>query len=184
MRELALTVVALLAVACHEAKPQPLPAAEGPSIVAGASPPTVVYLTRHAEKALRGPNDEDPPLSAKGRARAKALAERLKETGIAAIYVTQFRRTQETAAELARLRSLSPQVVPAGATRKLVDEILQHHRGGRVLVVGHSDTLPELIAALGVLTPIVMDERRYGDLFVVTRPMSGAAWVEEEHVGD
>ena len=185
MNRSALTLAALTLIlggGCRN--PTPEPKAVKASVVVGSSQTTVIYLTRHAEKGLRGPDDEDPPLSAKGRARAKALTEHLKDAEIAAIYVTQHRRTQETAAELARLRSLSPHVVPAGSTQELVDHLLRHHRGERVLVVGHSNTVPEIIAALGVATPVVMDERDYGDLFVVTRPEGGTARVVREHVGD
>ena len=54
----------------------------------------VVVIVRHAEKANGG---NDPDLSSAGRARANELARILKDSGITAIFSTEFKRTQETA---------------------------------------------------------------------------------------
>ena len=151
------------------------PAAPRPASAAAADPVTVIFV-RHAEKEAEP--REDPPLSAAGRARAEALARALAPAGVTAVITTQFARTRQTAELLAGPLGLTPAVVavtmdPADPRRidrryyeRMADEILER-RGETVLVVGHSNTIPEMIAALGgKAAPI--DERTYDDLFVVT----------------
>ncbi|MBI5509276.1 MAG: histidine phosphatase family protein [Deltaproteobacteria bacterium] len=145
---------------------------------------SVVYLVRHAEKARVRDGDDDPPLSAKGRARARALEERLASVGLAAIYVTQYQRTGETAAPLASRLGLTPQELPATDSTRLVQILRERHRGAQVLVVGHSNTIPEILAVLGVGTSVSIEDQQYGDLFVVTLRDGEAACLSIEHVGE
>src|SRR5262245_7501052 len=81
-------------------------------------PPTVVLVVRHAEKA--SPTAPDPSLSTAGRARARALAHVAGAASVDAIYVTQFKRTKETAAPLASELRLVPIEHPAADTAGLV----------------------------------------------------------------
>lgn len=102
-----------------------------------------VVLLRHAEREAAG---SDPSLSAAGRRRARLLADMLAESGIGAIFTSEFKRTKETAAPIAERLGVSP--------RQLDDDMVaaaQQVRSAaqRVLVVGHSDTVPALISALG-----------------------------------
>ncbi len=123
-----------------------------------------VYLVRHAEKA---PNDpKDPDLSDAGRKRAQNLASTLKDAGLTAIYATELKRTQQTAEPLARATGLQVTIVPAAETAALVAQ-LQEAKGA-VLVVGHSNTLPAIVKALGAFAPITLDDAAYDDLFIVT----------------
>jgi phosphohistidine phosphatase SixA len=113
---------------------------------------SLIVLVRHAEKAA-APSD-DPPLTATGVKRAQALAAALRDAGVTAIITTQLRRTRETAEPLASALSLTPEVVTvgggeAGAHAESVAAAVRRHVGGVVLVVGHSDTIPAIIAALG-----------------------------------
>jgi phosphohistidine phosphatase SixA len=113
---------------------------------------SLIVLVRHAEKAA-APSD-DPPLTAAGVKRAQALAAALRDAGVTAIITTQLRRTRETAQPLANALSLTPEVVPvgageAGAHAEAVAAAVRRNVGGVVLVVGHSDTIPAIIAALG-----------------------------------
>jgi len=102
-----------------------------------------LILLRHAERESNG---SDPSLSTAGRARAKVLATMLADTGIDAIFTSEFKRTQETAAPLAARLGLTPTQLDDDMTRAP----LQVRAAGRcVLVVGHSDTVPALIEALG-----------------------------------
>ena len=135
-----------------------------PLTAANASP--TIYLVRHAERAaVSGRVPADTGLSRAGQARAQALAHLLSGAGISAIYTTEYRRTQETAAPLARSLRIRPEVVPADDLRSLVAKL--RASTGNVLVVGHSNTLPQLLSALGIRTRITIAESDYDNLFEV-----------------
>lgn len=127
-------------------------------------PGTVVYLVRHAEKSKE--KTKDPKLSEAGLNRAKALAQVLTDVEIDKIYSTNYIRTQMTAAPTAKSKELdvASYSVPA---KLLAAQILKLHKQQKILVVGHSNTTPELISALGIETPIVIEHDQYGDLFIV-----------------
>ncbi|MTW04911.1 hypothetical protein GM668_22810 [Duganella ginsengisoli] len=107
------------------------------------SAPVVIYLTRHAEKNS-GP---DPALSERGLLRARNIATMLRRAGIAHIYATPFRRAHQTAEALALRMSLTVESYDPGAQAAFARHLLA--LGGNALVVGHTDTLPELISLLG-----------------------------------
>ena len=148
-------------------------------IYRSASTTTVVVLARHAEKDLS--SIQDPPLSAEGERRAERLAQmfgRGKGVGrIDAIYVSDARRTQQTAAPLAERLGKQTIVVPAADTKGLASRVMHEHGGGSVLVIGHSNTVPELIHELGDIDvpPIADDE--YDTLYVLSIPSFGQASV-------
>jgi phosphohistidine phosphatase SixA len=119
----------------------------------------VIFLVRHAEKM---DNSRDAALSAAGEARARALAEKLGDAGVTAIFATQFQRTQQTAAPLARKLREKVQVHDADDTAGLV-ELLRAQQ--RPLVVGHANTLPEIAKAFGVNLDIADDD--YGGLYLI-----------------
>jgi broad specificity phosphatase PhoE len=155
MRPLALALL-LLAAGC------------APSAALAPVAPTTLLLVRHAERA---DDSQDSPLSEAGRCRAEALRETLALSGVEAILVSQYRRTHETARSLADTLGLEPRERrlegdSVEAARALARDLLGAPGGGRVLVVGHSNTVP---AMLGVLTGEEPPELEgYGDLFVVT----------------
>ncbi len=130
--------------------------------IASAQP--VVVIVRHAEKAANG--GSNPDLSSAGRARADALARILKDSGITAIFTTEFKRTRETAAPTATLAHVAPTVVAAKDTAGLVAKL--HQLNGNALVVGHGDTIPNLIKALGINSPINIPDEDYSELLIVT----------------
>ena len=123
-----------------------------------------VVLVRHAEKAA-APAD-NPPLTTEGRQRAEALAKTLSTSGVTSIYVTEYLRTQQTADPLASLLHLTPTRIDAKKTPDLVAAI-RVQKDGVVLVVGHSNTVPEIIAALGG-PAITIDDGEYDSMFVLT----------------
>jgi broad specificity phosphatase PhoE len=129
--------------------------------VASAQP--VVVIVRHGEKATNGGND--PELSAAGRARADALARILKDAGITAIFSTELKRTQETAAPTATSIHVTPTVVAAKDTAALVAKL--HQLTGNALVVGHGDTIPNIVKALGINSPINIPDADYSELLIV-----------------
>lgn len=137
---------------------------------------TTLIFVRHAEKAQLP--QADPGLTDAGQARAKLLAEILKDVdvvaGVDAIYATPFRRSQRTAAPLADILGLDVDVADADAVAEFMEDILRKHKGEIVLIVGHSDTIAPMIAELGGskrLPEIVEDE--YDNLYVVTIPWFG-----------
>ncbi len=139
---------------------------------------TTIFLVRHAEKATDA-NEVGVPLSVAGRARAERLAEILRDTGIAGIYVTETARARETAAPIARARKIEVRTyAPRGADGKpaprlLVDRLKKDAPAATVLVVGHSNTVPEILSALGYPEKIEIPSIQFDDLFVIV-PREGA----------
>lgn len=133
--------------------------------------PVTVIIVRHAERATTDPRD--PPLDSIGRVRAEALADAVRSAGVQAIYVTQYRRTVETAEPIARELGLTPQViaaagpVPAHAST-IARTMLEKHRGQVVLVVGHSNTIGPIARALGATARENLEDHEYEHLYIVT----------------
>ena len=132
-------------------------------LVTGANAAPVVFIVRHAEKANTG--GKDPELSVQGQKRAEALANILKDSQIAAVFVTEFKRTQETAAPTARTAHVSPTVIPANDIAVIVEKL--RTLNGNALVVGHGNTIPDLLRALGIATAASIPEDDYAEIFVV-----------------
>ena len=128
---------------------------------AGAAP--VIFIVRHAEKASSG--DKDPDLSVQGQKRADALAHILQDSQITSVFVTEFKRTQRTAAPTATAAHVTPTVLPANDIGALVEKL--HALKGNALVVGHGNTIPDLLKTLGVATPISIPDDDYTEIFVV-----------------
>ena len=123
----------------------------------------VVIIVRHAEKAANDP--KDPDLSPAGRARAETLARILKDAGIIAIFTSEFKRTQETAAPTSTSTGVAPTVVVGKDTESLISKL--HQLNGNALVVGHGDTIPNIMNALGIATPVQIADNDYSEIFVV-----------------
>jgi phosphohistidine phosphatase SixA len=139
---------------------------------AGVQAQQAVYLVRHAERADSGTMaattmTTDPDLSDAGRARAEALAAMLKDAGIKAIYTTEYKRTQQTAAPLAKALGIQPTAVPAREMAALVEKL--EAGSANALVVGHSNTVGETIAALGISEPVRIGDTEFDNLFIVVR---------------
>ena len=159
-----LAVLAFALVACG-APPEPPPA--DPPVAQGA--PSVFFLVRHAEKADQS---EDPPLTEEGHARARALADLLRDAGITAIYSSNFERTRDTAAPLASALGLEVTLYDPNQLPDLAATLLSSP--GRYLVVGHSNTTPELAGLLGGEPGAPIPETEYDRLYVIHhRPGSG-----------
>ncbi|MFI5178691.1 MAG: phosphoglycerate mutase family protein [Vicinamibacterales bacterium] len=143
-----------------------------------ASAQQLVLVVRHAERADDGAPPAqmtaapDPPLSAAGKARADKLAAMLSAAGITAVYTTDFKRTQQTAAPLAAKLGVTPTVMSSKDTAALVADLRARHARDIVLVVGHSNTVPDVIKAFGGPTVAIADDE-YDNLFIVV-PATGA----------
>jgi phosphohistidine phosphatase SixA len=172
-------VVVLLAQACAA----PPVARIAPIAVAG----TTVVIVRHAEKSTDDPRD--PSLSAVGQQRARDLGVVLKDAGVTDVYVTQYKRTRQTAEPLAQASGSSIVERPIDATNSatyaqdLAHEILTRSAGKSVLVVGHSNTVPDIVKALsGNAVPPITDPE-YDHIYVVTIPAAGSPRVMQLRFG-
>lgn len=125
------------------------------------------YVMRHLQKA-DGP---DPALSAEGRANAAEVPQLLITKPPRAIYVSTTRRARETAAAVAKTWNITPQEYDPRDTPALIARLSQEK--GPVLVVGHSNTVPDIVKALSGDDVGPMREDEYGTIFYVTGPMRG-----------
>jgi broad specificity phosphatase PhoE len=138
---------------------------------------TTIVLVRHAEKELG--SIDDPPLAPDGELRAERLAQMFgKISGVGrldAIYVSDTRRAQQTAAPLAARMRLEPIVLPGSDTDTVAKHALRDHRGSVVLVVGHSNTIPQIVKRLSrIEIPAIADDE-FDDIYVVSVPTVGQA---------
>lgn len=126
----------------------------------------VIFLVRHAERSSEG--GDAALLNAVGEQRAKCLAKTLERTGITQIYVTEIKRTQQTAAPLAEELHLQPKTVPRDDVAGLVKN-LKAAGNAKALVVAHADTLPKILAQLGAgtLPEVRSNEQNYDYLVIV-----------------
>lgn len=142
-----------------------------------------IIIVRHAERQT---GEGDDPLSEAGRHRAERLAAMLKDAGITHIFVSDRRRTLETAQPLARQHQLSatPVAVPSAPRGKIDPSELQVRatmaamarlpRASVVLVIGHSDTVPIFLRRLGHVAAITIHDNEFDNVFIVTPRASRA----------
>jgi broad specificity phosphatase PhoE len=133
--------------------------------------PAFIYLVRHGEKAP-GP-DKDPPLTAQGQARARNIAATLRHAGIGAVFSSNTTRTQQTARPMAQAVGATVQSYDAAKPAELVAH-LKALPGGAVLVVGHSDTLPDLVRLLGGTPGADIGDTEYDRLYQLSRGADGS----------
>lgn len=143
-----------------------------------AAATTTVILVRHAEKAADG--TQDPPLTAAGLERAQALKSRLHDVPLKAVYSTPYARTRQTAAATAQDHGLAvieydAKTPAAQFAQRLRDEA----KGATVLVVGHSNTVPGIAAALCQCDVPEMSEAEYDRLTTVRIGADGRATLEQ-----
>ena len=134
-----------------------------PTAATAQSEATFVYLVRHAERAEDGTND--PPISAEGEARAELVAAMLLDAGLTHIHTTDFRRTRATAAPIARETGIEVEVYEPRDLAGLAERLKS--TPGRHLVVGHSNTTPQLVEALGGNPGMPIEEMEYDRAYVV-----------------
>jgi broad specificity phosphatase PhoE len=123
---------------------------------------STVFIVRHAEKA---DNSKDAELSEAGRARAEALANMLKDSKISVVYTTEFKRTEQTAAPVAKALGLTVTTLPSENHTALVAKL--RTSTGNSLVVGHGNTIPDIIKALGISELVKISDSDYDNLLVV-----------------
>lgn len=136
---------------------------------------TTFILIRHAEKASDDPRD--PSLTPEGIERSKALSELLKPMEVSAIYSTPLKRTRSTVAPLATDNGLEVQTYDY-KNESFLNELLEKHRGGIVVISGHSNTTPTLVnRLLGEKRFEMLDEKEFDKIFLVTTTEIGESKV-------
>ncbi len=153
-------------------------ARDGDSPPDDTGPPLVAWVVRHAEKDSEG---SDPHLTDEGYARAEALAERLAEVPLSAVYATGYKRTQETCKPAAHAHDL-PITIDIDPEDELAEHIIAEHQHEQVLHCGHSFSIPDLMEALGYEESVSPVE--YGDLWIVTIQGDEIISAELEHFGE
>jgi len=143
-------------------------------IAASAQQVRTIFLVRHAEKVS---NAADALLSDVGKKRAECLANTLADAQIHAIYTTEVKRTQQTAEPTAQHAGVTVTVVPGKDIAGLVTKL--QSGDSPALVVGHSNTLPAIIEALGAGKIKALGDNEYDGLYIVTLdPKAGASLVK------
>jgi broad specificity phosphatase PhoE len=148
------------------------------AVVAHALPaqPSTVILVRHAEKAATPAND--PALTPAGAQRAADLAAALSDARVTAIVTTQLERVKATARPVADAAKVAPVIVPVSSdidahVNAVVAAVAARKPGDVVLVVGHSNTIPAIIAALGGPRMPDLCDAQYSGLFVLQMRANG-----------
>ena len=137
--------------------------------------PSTVILVRHAERATEPQND--PVLTDAGKHRAEALKQVLRGAGVTSVVTTHLQRTQLTAKPLMETLGLAPIVVRAGGGTSHIDSVAATVRrqpaGSVVLVVGHSNTIPAIVGALGGPKLEDLCDAQYSMLYILEYPAGG-----------
>jgi phosphohistidine phosphatase SixA len=153
MRRASLALAFLLGVACT------------PALSAQA---TTVIIVRHGEKMAES---GDPDLSPAGQARAEALKSALAAFPVQGVFVTEYKRTQQTGAPSAAAAHVASIIIPArGGAKATADSIRRMPAGSAALVVGHSNTVGPIIEALGGPKLDDLCDQEYATLFVLELP--------------
>lgn len=156
------------------------------SDAAQSTAPTTVVIVRHAEAVPDA--GRDPALADGGRARAAALADALRDAGVAAVYTTQFQRTRLTGTDVAAAANVQVTVRPIEGSATdyaaaLAAHVLSTHAGHTVVIVGHSNTVPALVKAFsGVAMPDLAHDS-YDTMFVISARGPGKAAVVRARYG-
>lgn len=151
--------------------------ASPPATHDAAAPGTTFILVRHAEKAADDPRD--PSLLPAGEQRARRLAELMRSEPLHAVYATPFRRTRATAAPSAQAHGLQVRTYDAAQpAAAFAAQLRREHREGSVLVVGHSNTVPALAAALCACPVEPMPDTEYGRRYRLTAQGDAPARLE------
>ena len=141
-----------------------------------------IIVVRHGEKT--SDSERDPDLSDAGLARARALAALLADAELAAILTTDYRRTRQTVQPTAAAHRIAPDTYDAKLpAAEFAARLRAEHPGGTVLVAGHSNTVPDIVAALCACAVEPMPETEYDRLSTVRIAPDGRATLEVTRYG-
>jgi 2,3-bisphosphoglycerate-dependent phosphoglycerate mutase len=130
------------------------------SLVSLQATAATLYLVRHAEKQNMG---ADPELTACGKARAEALATYFTDIELAAVYTTPYQRTQQTAMAVAMHQQLKVSLYDARDPAALIAQLRTQSQPA--LIVGHSNTVPQLVSMLSGIEMAPLSEQDFGLLY-------------------
>lgn len=131
--------------------------------IAPVQAPSTFYVMRH----LHTPEGvSDPDLTEEGQRQARMLADLLADEPPATIFVSTTRRAQQTAAPLAEKLGITPRLYDPRDTPALIAEVLKEPPP--VLIVGHSNTVPDIVAALGGRRPAPLTHEDFGDVWKIS----------------
>ena len=136
----------------------------GSACAAQADGNYTLYLVRHAEK--QADEGKDPGLTDAGNYRSEQLAKWLQDKGIRKIWSSDYQRTRDTAGPLVSKLGLKISLYDPRDLPALVNELLENR--DNALIVGHSNTTPDLTRLLCQCDISDMDESEYDHLFVVS----------------
>ncbi len=145
------------------------------SLAQESSPITTFVLVRHGEKASNG--SDDPELKPEGQERAKRLAAMFANGDINAVYSTKYKRTKNTVTPLAQAKGLDVQVYESLKVETL-SELIAKHKGGTIVIAGHSNTVPQIAnTLLGKETFQNFTDTEYGNVLIISLDKVGSGKV-------
>ena len=127
--------------------------------------PKAIYLFRHAEKQIIE-GEDNPELTRAGFARSNVLAQAMADITPGLIYSSEYTRTQQTVAPLAKQWNSDIIIKTAKDPEAQVETALSNCNQ-HVVIAGHSNTIPNLISLFGVEEAITIQDNQYGDLFII-----------------
>ena len=148
---------------------------------------TTIIFVRHAEQTSH--DDADPSLSEAGKRRVSELTRQLVDAdvvaGIDAIYSTPLKRSTETVQPVADRLNLPVNIYDSADTEEVLKTILKAHKGKIILVVGHSNTVPVLIANLGASKNVPPIEKgEFDNIYIISIPWFGKTKTIRLRYGD
>jgi len=148
---------------------------------------TTIIFVRHAEQTSH--DDADPSLSEAGKRRVSELTRQLVDAdvvaGIDAIYSTPLKRSTETVQPVADRLNLPVNIYDSADTEEVLETILKAHKGKIILVVGHSNTVPVLIANLGASKNVPPIEKgEFDNIYIISIPWFGKTKTIRLRYGD
>lgn len=128
-----------------------------------------IWVVRHAEKDVSNPKDKDPDLSPEGKERAQALAKYLKGERIDSVFSTNFKRTRLTGYPTADKTGLTIKTYDPSGQNELAKGLIKNAEGKKILIIGHSNTVQEILVAFGVEKPVKdLTDDDYDYIFTLT----------------
>lgn len=148
-------------------------------------PRTTVMVLRHADRETNtNVPDNSVPLTPDGQTRAQTFAQVAGRAGVTAIYVTEKLRTQQTAQPLAASLGIIPTQINAANIDDLINAVLaRRNRGGVIVIVGHSDTVPVIVSRLGG-GAVTVGSDEFDNLFVLTLDYWGTTKIIQATYGE
>lgn len=130
---------------------------------------TTIWVVRHGEKEMSDPKDKDPDLSPEGKERAEALAKYLKGEKLDSIFSTNYKRTKLTGYPTADKIGLTIKTYDAAAQMVFAEGLIKNAKGKKMLIIGHSNTVQEILVAFGAKKPVKdLTDNDYDYVFILT----------------